>query len=173
MDRQVVVVTGLPGTGKSTLAEQLAVDTGTPCFAGDWLLGSIAPSGVLTSVPRATVTALYRGLLYTLLTRQLRLGQSAIVDGVLDDPTARSWEHDVAALGGRLSVVVCHCRDEAVHRSRLEGRVRGIPGWHEIDWAHVERMREEYPPLTVPHLGVDSLDDLQGNLAAVRRYVQR
>ena len=35
----VIAFTGLPGTGKSTLAEALASETGIPAFAGDWLLG--------------------------------------------------------------------------------------------------------------------------------------
>ena len=59
----VVVFTGLPGTGKSTLADQLATEMGAPAFAGDWLLGALAPYGVLTDVPRPTVTGLYRNLL--------------------------------------------------------------------------------------------------------------
>jgi predicted kinase len=35
----VAVFTGLPGTGKSTLAEQVARAVGAPLFAGDWLMG--------------------------------------------------------------------------------------------------------------------------------------
>jgi hypothetical protein len=42
-----------------------------------------------------------------------------------------------------LLVIECVCSDQAVHRSRIEGRVRGIPGWHEVGWDHVERMRAE------------------------------
>jgi hypothetical protein len=26
----------------------------------------------------------------------------------------------------------------------VEGRTRGIPGWHELSWDHVERMRIQY-----------------------------
>lgn len=171
--RSVVAFTGLPGTGKSTVADLLATRTGTPCFAGDWLLGSLAPWGVLTGVPRPTVTGLYRGLLSTLMTRQLLLGQSAIVDGMLEDASAQEWDEQVRQRGGRLFVVRCWCSDEALHRSRVTGRVRAIPGWHEIDWDHVERMRVEYPPLSTPHLALDAVDSLAGNLAAVLSYLRR
>jgi hypothetical protein len=44
----VIVFTGLPGTGKSTLAEAVARRIGAPAFAGDWLLGALAPHGVLS-----------------------------------------------------------------------------------------------------------------------------
>ena len=100
---RVVVFTGLPGTGKSKLADQLATELGAPAFAGDWLSGALAPYGVLTDVPRPTVTDLYRNLLGTLLTRQLLLGQSAILDCVMDDQTACLWTERVGRAGGRIS----------------------------------------------------------------------
>jgi predicted kinase len=33
---QMIVFTGLPGPGKSMLAEQVAPTVGAPAFAGDW-----------------------------------------------------------------------------------------------------------------------------------------
>lgn len=65
------------------------------------------------------------------------------------------------------------CTDESVHRRRVEGRVRGIPGWHEIDWGHVERMRREQPALTVPHITVDAIDSIAYNLDKVLTYAAR
>jgi hypothetical protein len=35
----VIIFTGLPGTGNSTLAEQVARIVRAPAFAGDWLMG--------------------------------------------------------------------------------------------------------------------------------------
>lgn len=159
----VVVLTGLPGTGKSTLADLLARGTGAPAFAGDWLLGALAPHGILTGVDRPTLLAAYHDLLASLVTRQLLLGQSAIVDCVVDDPVLAGWRARVGEHGGRLVVVECVCGDEALHRRRIEGRHRGIPGWHEVGWDHVERMRAELRPVSTD-LTLDAVDPLEVNL---------
>ena len=42
---QLVVFTGVPGVGKSTLADAVGRSLGVPVFAGDWLLGSLTPFG--------------------------------------------------------------------------------------------------------------------------------
>jgi predicted kinase len=173
VDRTVVALTGLPGTGKSMLGERLARRTGAPAFAGDWLLGALAPLGVLDDLDRPTVLSVYYGLLSSLVTRQLILGQSAVVDCVLDDATAARWRDDAERHGGRLLVVQCVCSDESVHRSRIEGRRRDIPGWHEVGWDHVERMRAEFRPVTAPDLTLDAVDPLDSNLTELTDLVLR
>lgn len=110
---------------------------------------------------------MYDNVLRTLAVRQLMLGQSAIVDYILDDSAHETWRDAVDEHDGRLVVVECWCSDESLHRTRLESRTRGIPGWHEVGWDHVERMRAEYPPLTAPDLRVDAADPLDANLLRV------
>lgn len=161
---RVVVFTGLPGTGKSTLAESWARGHGVPAFAGDWLFGALAPLGVLSGLERATYVGAYRALLGVLVTRQLMLGQSAVLDCLYDEPLAERVRADADRYGARVVVVECVCRDEVLHRTRIEGRHRGIPGWHEVGWDHVERMRAEYRPQPDPDLVLDATDPLADNL---------
>jgi GTPase SAR1 family protein len=70
-----------------------------------------------------------------------------------------------------LSVIECVCSDEAIHRSRIEGRHRGIPGWHEIDWSHVEHMRSEVGSLQTTRLVDDAVSPLADNESAVWEYI--
>ncbi|WP_404963125.1 hypothetical protein [Streptomyces sp. 147326] len=58
------------------------------------------------------------------------------------------------------------CSDAAVHRRRLEGRSRGIEGFHEPAWEAVERRREEFVPWSDDRLVLDSVIDLPSNVAA-------
>ncbi|MDY0910481.1 AAA family ATPase [Microbacterium sp. CFBP9034] len=167
----LVVVTGLPGTGKSTLAEGIATAAGAPAFSVDWLLGAIAPSGVLDGAPRPVVRGIYERLLRSLLSRQLMLGQSAILDTIAADETIQEWSSIAHQHGGRLITIECVCSNEAVHRSRIEGRTRNIPGWHEIDWSHVEFMKTELEPLSVPHFTVDAIEPAGSNLTAVLGHI--
>ena len=69
-------------------------------------------------------------------------------------------------------VIECICSDEALHRARLTGRQRGIPGWYELDWAEVERIRAEYEPWSDEHLTVDMVRPFDDNLAAVLAYLR-
>lgn len=159
-----VLISGLPGSGKSTLADLLARRIAAPSFAGDWLLGAMAPHGVLDDVPRPTVLGVYHDLLERLWTRQLMLGQSAVVDGILTDALVERWSVEASRHGGRLVVVECVCSDEDLHRERLLARRRDIPGWHEVGWDHVLAMRQEFAPLGAPDLVLDAVRPVEDNL---------
>src|SRR4051812_13173417 len=108
---QVIAFTGLPGTGKSTLAELVGPAIGAPAFAGDWLMGALKPHGVLAHLDRPTYLDMYYGLLRTLITRQLMLGQPAVTDCLLNDSVIAEWREVAAEYGARLQVVECVCSD--------------------------------------------------------------
>jgi predicted kinase len=170
--RQVIIFAGLPGTGKSTLAERVARTVRAPDFSGDWLMGGLEPAhAALARLNRSEYLAAWFGLLRTLVTRQLMLDQSAIVEGLDSDSQFVLWRETADQFAARLSLIECVCSDDAVHRARIEGRVRGIPGWHEVGWDHVERMRAEWPPLTADRLIIDAMEPVEANFRRVLDYI--
>ncbi|HUB43264.1 MAG TPA: AAA family ATPase [Streptosporangiaceae bacterium] len=169
---QVIIFSGLPGTGKSTLAERVARTMQAPAFEGDWLMGGLKPAhAALAKLDRSDYLAAWAGLLRTLVTRQLMLGQSAVVVDMVGDSQFSVWRATADHFAAPLSLIECVCSDQAVHRARIEGRVRGIPGWHEVGWDHVERMRAEVPPLTVDRLIVDAMGPVEANFRRVLDYI--
>jgi predicted kinase len=168
----VVIITGLPGTGKSTLAERLARTVRAPAFAGDWLMGGLKPAhAALGRLDREQYLQAWFGLLRTLVTRQLMFGQSAIVDDLVGTGQLELWQQTAAQFGASLHLIECTCSDQGLHRSRIEGRVRGIPGWHEVGWDHVERMRGELAPLTGDHLRLDAVNPVEDNFRRILDYL--
>lgn len=135
-------------------------------------MGALAPSGVLDGLDRPSFLALYYRLLRMLVTRQLMLGQSAVLDCLVNDSVLDDWRELIGEFGARLCVVECACTDVDLHRSRVEGRRRGIPGWHEVGWDHVERMRSEFPAPRVDHLIIDATNRLDDNADRVHRYLR-
>lgn len=168
----VVVFTGLPGTGKSTMADKTAIHLGAPAFSGDWLLGALKPAAAqLAQLDRTAMMRTYHSLLASLLTRQLLLGQDAVLDCLLTDAVAMEWRSTATAHQADLRIIECVCSDMVVHRSRVDNRIRAIPGWHEIDWAHVEKMRSEFAPLTVERLTLDAVTSVEENFRRVLNYL--
>lgn len=167
---RLVVFSGLPGSGKSTLADAVGQELGVPVFAVDWLLGALTPFGGRHLDGQWEIGA---EVLTTLALRQLDLGQSVILDHPVEEEATRErWRSLARRAGAAFRVVVCQCPDEDEHRTRLSGRVRGIPGWHDAgDWDNVRRRLAVFPPWQDGALHVDTTRPHEANVAAVLAHL--
>ena len=170
---KLIVFSGLPGTGKSSLAEAIGRDFRIPVFAKDWLEATLLRSDLKpTSEEKSLGFAGYE-LLTTLAERQLMLGQSVILDSVAASLSIRSvWRQLSDQYGADWRVVECICSDQPLHRSRLSGRKRSIPGWHELEWSEVERVRQYYVSWEGDRLVLDMTNAFSENLLKAKIYCE-
>ena len=174
MPNTLVVVSGLPGTGKSTLADAAGRRLGWPVFSMDWVLGALMPFGILG--PDNVAPVAYT-LLERLARRQLMLDQSAIVEcpsNALGHDSRDVWSELAAAYDASFRPIECGFSDLELHRTRVETRHRDIPGWPStVQWDNVQRMRETYLPWGVEHLAVDAVDPADRNLDLALDFIGR
>ncbi len=168
-ETRLIVFSGVPGSGKSSLADATGAALGVPVFAIDWLLGSLTPFG---GYHLDESWGMGYELLTTLALRQLQLGQSAILDSPAEETAVRDrWRSLAARVGSDFRVVVCVCPDEAEHKRRLAGRQRGIPGWHNPgNWANAQRRLAAFPRWADEVLTVDTTRPQADTLAEILDY---
>jgi predicted kinase len=170
---RLIVMTGLPGCGKSTIAEALGRELSIPVFAKDWLEASLRVAG-LHENPACRDRLGWAGyqLLYTLASRQLALGQSVILDSAASFESIRErWRNLANEYKATWHVIECTCSDETLHAQRLNHRQRNIPGWYEFGYEEVVRVRKHYQGPAEPRLTLDSVHSLDDNIRQALAYI--
>ena len=156
----LVLVTGLPGTGKSTVAGLAARLLGAPLIAHDWAMSGLRPfptiQAALDSMEPPGHGLVGWSLLQALARSQLRQGSNVVLDGVARAPQVEMLRSLAQEEGAQFQVIMTECSDLTLHRSRVDGRRRDIPGWYVLDWSHVNRSRTSWDPTLPVDLKVDS-----------------
>jgi predicted kinase len=168
MRTKLVVMSGLPCSGKSTVAERLSAALSLPVISVDPVEAAMWISGIpkeMTGIAAyAVVSAIAR--------EQLRLGLSVVVDAVNPVEIAREmWRVLAREQAAELLVIECVCSARQLHRQRVEARQRSIPGMPEVTWERVEERRAEYEPWQDERLVLDTAQDIEGVAAAALSYV--
>lgn len=137
----LIVFSGLPGTGKTTVAKALAQATDAVYLRIDAIEQALRDSGVLAGDVGASG---YR-VAQQLALSNLRLGKRIVADCV--NPVADSrqgWQAIAAAAQVRLMNIQVVCSDPAEHQRRVETRSVDVAGLTPPDWQSV--LRHEYEP---------------------------
>jgi predicted kinase len=147
----LIVLGGLPGVGKTTIARELARQLGAVHIRIDSIELAIRDSGV-TAV--SLDDAGYR-VGYAVAEDNLRLGRVVIADSVNPWPVTREAWVAVAAraevAGAEVEIV---CSDTSEHRRRVEGRLHEPPAASGPTWDEV--VSRDYRPWDRDRIVVDT-----------------
>jgi len=171
MDDVLVVVSGLPGAGKSAVADALGRRLGAAVLSVDPIEAAIWRCGIPPSFE--TGVAAYE-VVAVLAEHQLRLGMTVIADAVSSIEVARQmWRTAARRAEAQVRVIEVVCSDVSLHRERLANRVRGIDGFPEPSWDEVLARRDEWQAWTVDRLVLDSVLPLADNVELAVDYLAR
>ena len=150
----LIVLGGLPATGKSTVAAELVRERGAYAYLRVDTIeqalrnsGEIGPAGVQNS-----------GYLvaYAIAADLLAAGNDVLVECVNPIEITRSaWRRVADAQYARLLEVELFCSDPETHRGRVQTRVVDVPGLELPDWEAVQS--RDYVPWTTAQLRIDTV----------------
>lgn len=146
----LLVVSGLPGVGKTAVATEIARRVGGVHLSVDpveeALLAAGLPAGWNLGVGAYEAVA-------SMAAANVALGNTVVVDAVNDSEAARGTWSRVAE---PVTFAVLTCSDPVEHRRRLEGRHRGFTRVPEPTWSKVCDRATNYAPWTGEYVEVDT-----------------
>jgi len=151
MPPPLIIFSGLPATGKTTIARKLAHQIGAVYVRIDSIEQAIRDSGV---IPDSVDDAGYR-VGYSIAEDNLRLGRTVIADSVNPLRLTRDAWVNVADRSGTSAIEVeITCSDRQEHRLRAETRIAevaglGLPTWQEI-------VARDYDSWSRVHITIDT-----------------
>jgi predicted kinase len=158
----LVVFGGLPGSGKTTLAQRVAKEVSAAYVRVDAIEAALWRAGIAHDEP--TGLAAY-AVAEAVADGCLRAGATVVVDAVNPVEAARDgWRRLARRLQSPLRVVEVTCSDRSEHRRRVELRLPDMPEHAVPTWADVEA--REYEPWLEPRLVVDTCTETVSEWAA-------
>ncbi len=162
----LIAMSGVPGSGKTTIAHALAAELGYAVLSVDTIEAGMRRAGVDDDQPCGL--AAY-AVAQALADVQLRLGVKVIADAVnVADPARQAWMELAASHGVPLVVVEVRCSDVLLHRERLATRPVEL---REISWAEIEQRAQESAAWPVATCQVDSAQPVDAVVAHILDYL--
>jgi predicted kinase len=168
--RRLVVMSGLPGSGKTRIAEGVAGRLGLPVLSVDPIESAMISAGLEKSFETGLAAYL---VARDVAAQHLRRGHGVVVDAVSAEEVAKGlWRQLAAEFGQPLTIIEMCLADRAEHRRRIEFRREGLVGIPKVSWHDVEARRSAYSAWTEPLLRLDSSHPVERNVQLALEHVR-
>ena len=170
----LISMAGLPGSGKSTIAQVLASRLSLPLVSVDPIETAILRAGIDADQPTGLAAYLVSE---TLARTVISAGGGIVVDAVnAVNPAREQWVNLAASLNEPLRFIEVICSDPALHRERIESRERTLPHL-ELTWNAVEQSLEDYAEWTgksaaIARITLDSVEPLGINVERALAFIE-
>ncbi|WP_426623523.1 AAA family ATPase [Leifsonia sp. McL0607] len=166
----LVVTAGLPGSGKSTIAEIVAGRLGATAISVDPIEAAILKAGIDADQP----TGLAAYLVAERMAEQLLVsGQSVIVDAVnAVEPARLQWRDLAERCGVKLSVIETVCLDVHLHEERLSKRT-DLTAAYAVEQSIDDYAEWRGAAASLPRITLDTSRPLGENVHAALAFLDR
>lgn len=171
----LIAMAGLPGSGKSTIAQVLGGRLDASVVSVDPLEAAILTAGIDSDQPTGLAAYL---VAETIAESVLVAGHDVIVDAVnAVDPAREQWVELAQRQGVKLRFIEVSCTDPEIHRERLESRAKRLSRASETSQYAVEQSLDEYsswsgPSGAVPRITIDSVQPLGSNIEIALEFLE-